>query len=138
LTGQVKQLRHDLVEALADLPPVLLLHARDTLDDVGTTLTTAREQQRHAAAEVLRVNLKRLQEALRSLEEFGKLRGPELGRALETIRYRTYTLERALILGTNARKQLADARLYLLVTGALCEGSIEGTILESAAGGVQI
>src|SRR5581483_9640057 len=32
----------------------------------------------------------------------------------------------------------AHARLYVLVTGARCEASIEGTILESAAGGVDV
>src|SRR5207249_1693550 len=103
LTGELKRLRHDLVEAL-------LLHGRDgrwdlaareTVRDVGTALTAPREHARESLAAVMQVNLKRLQEALRSLEEYGKLHGPALGRAVEGLRYRSYTLERALVLGTS-------------------------------------
>src|SRR5262249_55429070 len=101
LSGELKQLRHDLTDTVSrlDRDHRWGLGARDTLQDVGTTLTTTREGQRHSLREVAVVNCKRLQEALRSLEEFGKLRGPELGLALEKLRYRSYTVERALILG---------------------------------------
>jgi thiamine-phosphate pyrophosphorylase len=138
LSRELKTLRHDLTETLAGLPGPLLLEARDTLRDVGTWLTTAREEQRFSPLEVVQANLKRLQEALRSLEEFGKLRGPDLGSALEKLRYRSYTLERAIVLGTTARERLADARLYVLITGAGCAAAIDWTIQEAAAGGVQI
>src|SRR5690349_13638085 len=40
LTGELKQLRHDLAAVLAELPADLLLAARDTRGDVGTVLTT--------------------------------------------------------------------------------------------------
>jgi thiamine-phosphate pyrophosphorylase len=138
LTGEAKRLRHDLADALATLSASWLLEARDTLGDVGTTLSTASEQERHSLLAVVQANLKRLQEALRSLEEFGKLRGRGLGRTLETLRYRSYTLERALVLGTTARQRLADARLYVLVTGSLCTAALDWTIREAAAGGAQI
>ena len=36
LTGQLKQLRHDLAQALSLLPESLLLESRDTFHDVGT------------------------------------------------------------------------------------------------------
>lgn len=138
LSGEWKRLRHDLVEALEMLPGRLLLEARETLRDVGTELSTPREQTRHSLRAVVQANLKRLQEALRSLEEFGKLRGPDLGRAVEGLRYRSYTLERALVLGGTARERLKDARLYVLVTGSLCSASLEWTIQEAAAGGAQV
>jgi thiamine-phosphate pyrophosphorylase len=138
LSSQVKQLRHDLAESLAGLPSGLLLEARETLTDVGTRLSTAQEQERHSLHAVVQANLKRLQEALRSLEEYGKLRDPALGRTLEQLRYRAYTLERAILLGTTARHRLADARLYVLVTGSLCSATLDWTIQEAAAGGAQI
>jgi thiamine-phosphate pyrophosphorylase len=69
LSRQLKELRHDLADALADLPAHLLLAARDTLHDVGTDITTDREQRRYSLDDVVRANVKRLQEALRSLEE---------------------------------------------------------------------
>jgi thiamine-phosphate pyrophosphorylase len=135
LSGELKQLRHDLAEALAAVAPELLVTARETLRDVGTGLSTAREQQRFSLADVARANLKRLQEALRSLEEFGKLRGPQLGRALEQLRYRAYTLERAVVLGATARQRLADVRLCVLVSVGGCAASLEWTVAEAAAGG---
>jgi thiamine-phosphate pyrophosphorylase len=138
LCRELKQLRHQLTEILAALPTVTLLEARETLQDVGTCISTASERQRHSLLAVVRANLKRLQEALRSLEEFGKLRSGELGAALEQLRYRSYTLERALLLGADARQRLADARLYVLVTGSRCTAALDWTIQEAAAGGAQV
>jgi thiamine-phosphate pyrophosphorylase len=137
LSGELKQLRHDLAETLAGLPPGLL-EARDTLHDVGTGLLTEHERQRLSVQHVVQANLKRLQEALRSLEEYGKLQRPELGAAVEKLRYRSYTLERAILLGCTARQHLADARLYVLITGSLCAAAVDWTVQEAAAGGAQV
>jgi thiamine-phosphate pyrophosphorylase len=138
LTGELKQLRHDLTEALAGLPPELLLAARDTEADVGTALATKQEGRRHSLHDVVRAACKRLQEALRTLEELGKLRGPGPGQRLAQMRYRAYTLERAVVLGEGTRLRLAEARLYVLVTGAVCAHGLERTIHEAAAGGAQV
>jgi thiamine-phosphate pyrophosphorylase len=138
LTQELKQLRHDLAAALDTLPPAALLAARETLRDVGTLLTTAREGERRSPAEVAFVNLKRLQEALRSLEEFGKVQSAALGRAVEALRYRSYTLERAVVLGAGARQRLSAARLYLLVSADQCATGFERTVREAIAGGVRV
>ncbi len=138
LSGELKRLRHDLTEALAGQSPLRLLEARETQHDVGTAIVTSAEQARHSLTAVVLANLKRLQEALRSLEEFGKLHSGSLGQALEQLRYRSYTLERALLLGADARQRLADARLYVLVSGSLCTAALDWTIHEAAAGGAQV
>jgi thiamine-phosphate pyrophosphorylase len=138
LSGELKHLRHDLAEALTDFPSGTLLEARETLRDVGTSLTTPGEQTRHSPEAVLQANCKRLQEALRSLEEFGKLYGPRHGQRLEGLRYRSYTLERALLLGMTARQRLQDGQLYVLVTASRCLATLDWTIGEAAAGGAQV
>ncbi|HZT83214.1 MAG TPA: thiamine phosphate synthase, partial [Gemmataceae bacterium] len=138
LCGEVKQLRHDLTAALSGLPPPLLLEAREALRDVGAGISTAAERSRHSLPEVAQANLKRWQEALRSLEEFGKLLDPRLGESLEALRYRGYTLERAVLLGADARERLAAVRLCVLVTGSLCTHSPEWTVREAAAGGASM
>jgi thiamine-phosphate pyrophosphorylase len=138
LSGEMKRLRHELTEALAGLPPRLMLEARETQRDVGTHITTASEEHRHSLGDVVQANLKRLQEALRSLEEYAKLGNARMGRALEQLRYRTYTLERAIVLGASARERLADVRLYVLLTGSLCRTSMDWTIQEAAAGGARM
>jgi thiamine-phosphate pyrophosphorylase len=138
LTSQIKSLRHELGEASQKVPTRLLLAARETQHDVGTEVVAPGEYDRASPARVAAANLKRLQEAFRSLEEFGKLVGPELGRDLEALRYRAYTLERAVVLGSAARERLADARLYLLLSTDACEASLEWVIDQAAAGGVNV
>jgi thiamine-phosphate pyrophosphorylase len=138
LTRQLKELRHDLTSILGSFTTETGLAARETLRDVGTDIRTAAEQSRSSLTQVVQANVKRLQEALRSLEEFGKLHGPEVGRALETLRYRSYTLERAIVLGAGARQRLADARLYVLLTGSTLAASLDWTIQEAADGGAEM
>jgi thiamine-phosphate pyrophosphorylase len=138
LSRAFKELRHGLAEVLGLLPPVALLSARETQIDVGTQISTPREQSRFSLAEVVQANLKRLQEALRSLEEYGKLYGPDVGRRLEELRYRSYTLERAALLRhepADLSRRLSDAKLYVLLGGASCRAALDWTIAEAAAGG---
>ena len=138
LSRQLKEMRHDLAGLMGSFPERLLLGARDTLHDVGTTISTVQERERSSATDVVRANAKRLQESLRTLEEFSKIFSPELGTAFEKLRYQSYTIERALLLGTHAREQLAEARLYVLVTEELCRASLFGTVAEAMAGGAQV
>ncbi len=138
LCRTLKECRHDLTAALSEMAPSLLLEARDTRHDVGTELSTPSEQYRASLRDVVQANCKRLQESLRSLEEYGKINSPSLGQALEQLRYRTYTLERALVLGVSARQRLQGARLYVLLTGSKCEATLDWVIAEAAAGGAHI
>jgi len=138
LCRTLKECRHDLTAALAELDPNLLLAARDTQHDVGTELSTSSEQYRDSLRDVVQANCKRLQEALRSLEEYGKLHDPRLAQTLEQLRYRAYTLERALALGASARQRLHEARLYVLLTGSRCAATLDWIIAEVAAGGAGI
>jgi thiamine-phosphate pyrophosphorylase len=138
LTEQLKSLRHALAAASTRVPPELLLASRETLRDVGISVTASGEYDRASPGQVAAVNLKRLQEALRSLEEFGKVFGPELGREIEVLRYRAYTLERAIVTGARARGRLAGAKLYVLLTGGTCASSLDWTIEHAAAGGADI
>jgi thiamine-phosphate pyrophosphorylase len=138
LTAQVKALRHGLAAISERVPARALLASRDTLHDVGTTATAGGEYERASPLHVAAVNAKRLQEALRSLEEFGKVFGPELGRELEALRYRAYTLERAILSGASARERLARAQLYVLLTRSQCAGTLDWTIAEAARGGATV
>jgi thiamine-phosphate pyrophosphorylase len=138
LTRTLKEARHELASALSELSPKLLLAARETQYDVGTELSTPSELRRESPRDVAQTNAKRLQEALRSLEEYGKIHSPLLGQALERLRYRAYTLERALVAGLAARQRLHDTRLYVLLTGSQCAATLDWVIAEAAAGGASI
>jgi thiamine-phosphate pyrophosphorylase len=116
LSGKLKNLRHELAESLACCQH--LLEGRETERDVGTNLTAPGEQNRPSPLAVVEANCKRLQEALRTLEEFGKIQYPDVGSAMEKLRYRSYTLEKVLVLGAQARERLAEVRLCVLVSGS--------------------
>lgn len=138
LAGQAKSLRHRLADAATRLPASLLLSARDTTGDVGTTLGTEAEYIRESPVRVATANLKRLQEAFRSIEEFGKILDPDFARLIEPLRYESYTFERNLFLGADLRARLAQARLYLLIAERDCVYNLERTIVEAVEGGVDV
>ena len=59
-----------------------LLRSRDTQSDVGTTISTPSETVRQSPADVAQAAFKRAQEAVRSLEEFGKLLSADAATAI--------------------------------------------------------
>ncbi len=138
LSGELKHLRHDLTSIVGTLLPTAQLAARDVQRDVGTSISTSQEYHRPSLQAIVQANCKRLQEALRSLEEFAKLHDARAAQSLEQMRYRAYTLEAAIWLGNTARERLADARLYALVGGDRCGAALDWTVREMAAGGVQV
>jgi thiamine-phosphate pyrophosphorylase len=117
LSGLVKSLRHDLAEVAAAIPAADRHAARDTLRDVGTELSTRGEEERVSAWAVCAANLKRAQQSLRSLEEYGKLIDSALAGRFESLRYRLYTLEKAIDVTRLSRERLDDVRLCVLVDG---------------------
>jgi thiamine-phosphate pyrophosphorylase len=136
LTQETKDLRHRLAEVLSAIRPDV--SARDTQNDVGTRLSVSGELHRESPWHVAQVNLKRLQECLRSLEEYAKVLDARVSREIEQIRYRAYTLEKAILRGADARWRLANARLYLLVTASACRAEVDFVVREAVAGGVDL
>ncbi|MDO4558149.1 MAG: thiamine phosphate synthase, partial [Planctomycetia bacterium] len=88
---------------------------------------------------VLTANFCRLQESLRSLEEYSKIIDPDLSRQFERIRYAVYTLQRMTRvaepqMGT-LTKRLASAKLCLLVAGTHSTREFAHRVLPLAASG---
>ena len=119
LSGGLKRLRHDLAGLLAGIPA--LQAGRDTPGDVGTQLKTRREFQRQSVAEVALAAGKRLSEAMRALEEYGKTipaRGFAAG--IESLRYRGYALEQHLNQALATGRPGRQWRLCVLLSADLC------------------
>ena len=109
LTDECKHLRQEL----AHWHTPTLRAARDTPGDAGTALTHPDEAQRSSVQAVLQANVCRVEEALRVLEEYGKVYDPNMGAAFKQMRYRVYVLESKLT--ANQRQQrLEQAKLYLV------------------------
>ena len=117
LTDQLKRLRHELTAALSPVPIGRRLAARETRADVGTRLATSSERRRDDLRGVLSANFTRLEESLRTLEEFGKILDPDLASQLEQLRYRSYTLHRAVGITFESGERLAGKRLCVLIDG---------------------
>jgi thiamine-phosphate pyrophosphorylase len=109
LSEECKHLRQEL--ATWHSPD--LRAARDTPGDAGTALTHPNEEQRTDIQQVLQANLCRVEEALRVLEEYGKVYDPAMGSSFKQLRYRVYTLDSRL-LSYQRQQQLHSARLYLV------------------------
>ena len=96
LVENLKTLRHRLVQNVLKFPMPQRLAYRETEADVGTRIETKTEFSRSSLQAVLDANFSRLQESLRSLEEFSKLTQPEAAREFEQMRYASYTLQRVV------------------------------------------
>lgn len=94
LAAALKTVRHDLTEALRRFDA--LEFSRDTPGDVGRGAGPSSELRRTSAAEVVIAAGKRLGEALRSIEEYGKIIDAGLAVLIEKLRYRAYDLEQRL------------------------------------------
>ena len=141
LTGRCKQMRHDLAAALGRIPVEHRLAARETLADVGTQLTAASEHVRENAAGVLTANLTRLQEGLRSLEEFAKVLDAETATQVKQLRYQSYTLQRAVEITQTSLSRLEHATLCVLIDGGLSAGEFEPlarSLIDAGAGMLQL
>ena len=97
-TAALKEFRHDFASLTDRLPMAQRLASRATDADVGTAIAAAGEYQRSTIETVLTANFCRLQEALRSLEEFSKLVRPNDAPGYEQLRYRSYTLQKGTLL----------------------------------------
>ena len=111
LTEKLKHLRQSLGYWHTDDLRV----ARDTPTDPGTTITHPKEAIRTNVTQVLQANFCRVQEALRSLEEFGKIHRPQMAAACKQMRYQVYTLE-SRVFGYQRQQQLLQAQLYLVTS----------------------
>ncbi|BAZ47735.1 thiamin-phosphate pyrophosphorylase [Nostoc sp. NIES-4103] len=111
LTGECKQMRQEI----AIWHTAEIRAARDTPGDRGTELTHPQEEQRSSVKSLLQANLCRVQEALRVLEEYGKLYHPNMGTAFKQMRYRVYTLE-SNIMAYHRHQLLLRSHLYLVTS----------------------
>ncbi len=138
LTAQLKNLRHEIASIINRIPNAQRLAARETTTDVGTELTTPTEQSRSDWTAIMTANWKRLQEALRTLEESCKMISTELAQRCEQFRYRSYTLEKATGNLAQAIDRLSDCRLYVLITGAENEDTFIQQIRQLALANVDV
>ena len=98
ITGQLKTMRHELVR-VDDSLSQKLLESRDSADDIGVDIGVPGEDSQRDLPTTVVANARRVQEALRTLEELAKL--PEVTHYLDSEKYKharfqLYTIEQDL------------------------------------------
>ncbi|NEQ96046.1 MAG: thiamine phosphate synthase [Cyanothece sp. SIO2G6] len=111
LTEKCKTLR----QTLATWHTPELRASRNTPDDPGTDLTHPQEATRTDLTHLLQANFCRVQEALRVLEEYGKLYRNDMATASKQMRYEIYTMESELM-GHHRHQKLLQSQLYLVTS----------------------
>ena len=95
LTRQCQRFRYALTRSAQGIPAFHRLKARDSKRDVGRPALRGSGRPHRDCADLVTANLRRVQEALRVLEEFSRiLPGPSC-RVFSRLRFRSYSLEQA-------------------------------------------
>lgn len=130
----LKALRHRLA-ALEAPRAMRLLPARNSEADVGRggDLDGAPGLDAAAAA-----NFKRLQEALRAIEEAARGRDPGLRRGAAALRFRAYEAERRFLPPLVRRARLEGVRLYVLLDPDVSALPLARAAREAVRGGAQM
>lgn len=128
MAEKCKKMRQDIARWHTDD----LRLARDIPHDPGTTLSHPQEEARTSTDHLLQANLCRTQEALRVLEEYGKLYRQDMGSAFKQLRYQVYHLESQLM-AENRLKKLKEAQLYLVTSASdnllqVVESALQGGV----------
>ena len=99
LFRRARALRHAIAQTVNRLPvsPRELVGARESRRDVGNRAPAARVA---SLERLMVINLQRAKESLRTLEECARLISPQHTAAFQRLRFRTYEVERDLLLAT--------------------------------------
>lgn len=145
LSEKLKNIRHELVSADLAFSKELLL-SRDAVGDVGAEIT-APEQNAPKELSVLAVaNSRRVQEALRVLEEMGKVKDIPLvlsSEKFERARFAVYTLEQEIVFKLIRSDKLKFIKgLYAIIDTEALKGrshaELARAVIRGGAGVIQL
>jgi thiamine-phosphate pyrophosphorylase len=110
LSENLKELRHQLSVREMDAK-MRYLSARDSQNDVGADITTSFQSGNQSLIETVIANARRVEEALRVMEEMSKVQGNGMdAQTYQDARFKLYTIEKELV-GRLMRKDVS-ARVY--------------------------
>ena len=137
LVERAKVIRHGVRTALERLPAGRAIAHRDAAGDAGREATGGRDGDREGVRGVALAAMRRAIEALRSLEEFGKLVDADLSADAARLRYQAYDLERDAVLALGSPHRFQPT-LCLLLTESLCARPWQETLAAAIGGGVDL
>ena len=143
--AELKRLRHEVLSAVCGGGPErkAMLSCRDIEGDVGRDIPSPPALGLNLEAIALR-NLQRAKEALRTLQELGRIEPGGAAARLEKARYDLYALEKGLSHlppHGDAQGQIARVQVYLLASSRLSRRPLVDAVadaLDAGAGAVQL
>jgi thiamine-phosphate pyrophosphorylase len=139
LSAELKEMRHALLKAFAPTPGsrARQVLSRDIEEDVGREIAIASPPGLDLGSLAAR-NLERAKEALRSLEEVARLGEPAGSREAAALRYRLYSIEKAVwaLAAPRRRNRLSEVKLYLVLGDGLARLPLPEAAKAAIAGGV--
>ena len=121
LTASLKDVRHEVRRSVETLAQGALRH-RDSAGDVARGSASVSELSRGSLAVVARANFARSEEALRVLEEFGKLFDEKGSLLFKSLRFALYTIERGFFAGAAAPARIPRPPfLYAIIDRGVVE-----------------
>jgi thiamine-phosphate pyrophosphorylase len=116
---KLKQWRHTLREIVETLGSEKLLAARAAESDVGKDFTSPSNQCKTDPHAITAASFKRLEEALRVIEEYSASVNSSVNLQAGKMRFEVYQYEKELF-AKNPRKLFEAVRLYLLIGSDFC------------------
>lgn len=152
LVQELKDLRHRLAASERDLASKLgpmgssALSQRNIADDVGTGVSGSQEHDRSQMLDIVHANARRVQESLRSLEEFGKLVSVAFAEEMKQLRYQAYAVHQRMLPAENdqasqqpdRKQRLQSAHVCVLVTESGCNRPWKQVIEACLLGGADL
>lgn len=138
-SAKLKNIRHE-ISRVTDEHYEELLASRDTVGDVGINIQNP--TQRNDIMNIFKANIKRLQQSLRALAEYGQAENLDFG-VFEKARYESYTLEKEMYenLSSKLNKfRLQGKNLYLVTSSENFEGEDDflNAVASALDGGVRL
>jgi len=98
LSKSLKNLRHKLTKiSQENFDQKSLLQCRDSQGDLGAKGMGSHEGKRKDVKTIVQANLRRTEEALRVLEEFGKIIKKGSAEQFKNLRFKLYTIEKEIL-----------------------------------------
>ncbi len=141
LTAGLKEVRHQARRGVEALAQGALRH-RDSAGDVARGSATASELSRSSLAAVARANFARAEEALRVLEEFGKLIDEDGSRLFKSLRFTLYAIERGFFAeAAGAARMPRSPFLYAILDRSVVDrgsvAAVAGALVSAGVGMIQ-
>jgi len=139
LQGRLKDIRHGVRRGLEALSGSVV-RFRDSVRDVGRDTVSRSEMLRGSLEDVTRANFARAEEALRVLEEYGKLIDADTASRFKRYRFELYAVERDFFAPCICRAQLpASPFIYaILDRSVVTDESFEQAARAMIEGGIDL